>query len=74
MKRVAILRDGKKKVAIFDTLSQFWKSATSSLNGILLGSLSDVILKGIMLLAEVNVNVLNCLICFLIFCRNETHI
>ena len=44
------------------------------LNGILLGSISDVILKGIMLLAEVNVNVLNCLICFLIFCRNETHI
>ena len=55
-------------------LSQFWKSATSSLNGILLGSISDVILKGIMLLAEVKVNVLNCLICFLIFHKNETHI
>lgn len=38
-------------------LSQFWKSAISSLNGILLGSISDVILKDIMLLAKVNVNV-----------------
>lgn len=55
-------------------LSQFWKSAISSLHGILLGSISDVILKDIMLLAEGNVNVLNCLICFLIFRKNETHI